>query len=385
VPELTVIKGKLVTPHGVIPRGRVVVEGGKITRVGPDDGGARGRVLDFREGIVAPGFIDLHIHGGGGYDVMDASADCLNRLSLFLAAGGVTSFLATTYTAPQDEILAAARAVRGAAEKGVEGAEVVGLHLEGPYINPKYRGSQSASYIRRPNVEELEEVYREAGVALKIVTLAPEVDGALEAVAWLSSKGVVPSAGHTDATYGEMMAAVESGLRHVAHLFNGMRPFHHREPGVVGAALVDPRVCVELIADGFHLHPASLSIAARLKGAQRTALVSDSIPPAGLPDGDYSLGDERVHVLNGRCLLESGAPAGSAIRLSDAVMEAVGRAGLPIAEAVEMASTTPAWVAGLADRKGRLESGMDADLVVLDSGLKVLMTMVGGRVVYEGR
>ncbi len=383
MPETTIIKGTLVTPHRVIHRGQVIIEGEKITEVGPDNSGAHGWVMDFRDGIVAPGLVDLHVHGGGGHDVMDASDDSLNRLSLFLAAGGVTSFLATTYTAPWEETLAAARAVRGADEKGVEGAEVVGLHLEGPYINPKYRGSQSADYIRRPNKEELEEVYREAGAALKIVTLAPEVDGALEAVAWLSSKGVVPSAGHTDATYGEMMAAVESGLTHAAHLFNGMRPFHHREPGAVGAALADPRVCVELIADGVHLHPASLSLTARLKGAQKTALVSDSIPPAGLPDGDYSLGDERVHVLNGRCLLDSGAPAGSAIRLSDAVREAVGRTGLTIAEAVEMASTTPAKVAGLADRKGRLEPGMDADLVVLDGGFNVLMTMVGGRVVYE--
>jgi len=384
VPGATVVRGTVVTPREIIREGQVVVEDGKIVDVGPWNGGFPGRVLDFRDCLVASGFIDLHVHGGGGSDVMDASPQGLDRLSDFLAAGGVTSFLATTYSAPQNDILAVAGTIRNAARKGTEGAIVLGLHLEGPYINPERRGAQSAAHIRSPSLEELDEVHGAADGVLRIVTMAPELDGALEAAAWLRSKGVIPSAGHTDATYDEMMAGVEAGFSHVAHLFNGMRPFHHREPGTVGAALDDDRVTVELIADGIHLHPAALRLAAGRKGAGKTALVSDAVAPAGLPDGEHMLGEERVRVEKGRCLLGSGALAGSTIRLSDAVRNMVELARSPFAEAIEMASTTPAGILGLAERKGRLVPGMDADLTVLDKGFSIRLTMVGGRIVYGG-
>lgn len=380
----TAVRGTVVTPREIIREGQVVVEDGKIVGVGPWKGGFLGLVLDFRDCLVAPGFIDLHVHGGGGSDVMDASPQGLDRLSGFLAAGGVTSFLATTYSAPQDDILASAVAVKEAVREGTKGAVALGLHLEGPYINPKRKGAQSAAHIRNLSVEELDEVLGAAGGALRIVTMAPELDGALEAAARLRSKGVIPSAGHTDATYDEMMAGVEAGFSHVAHLFNGMRPFHHREPGVAGAALDDDRVSVELIADGLHLHPAVLRLAAGRKGAGKTALVSDAVAPAGLGDGEYELGGERVRVEKDRCLLVSGALAGSTIRLSDAVRNMVELAGSPVAEAVEMASTTPAGILGLVERKGRLAPGMDADLTVLDKGFSVRLTMVGGRIVYGG-
>ncbi len=380
----TAVRGTVLTPREIIRNGQVVVEGGKIVDVGPWDGGFQGQVLDFRGCLVAPGFIDLHVHGGGGSDVMDASHQGLDCLSGFLAAGGVTSFLATTYSAPQDDIFAAAVAVKEAVREGTEGSIVLGLHLEGPYINPERRGAQNAAHIHSPNLEELNEVHRAAGGALRMVTMAPELDGALKAASWLRSKGVIPSAGHTDATYDEMMAGIEAGFSHVAHLFNGMRPFHHREPGVVGAALDDGWVSVELIADGFHLHPAALRLAAGRKGAGKTALVSDAVAPAGLGDGEYELVGERVRVEKGRCLLGSGVLAGSTIRLSDAVRNMVELAGSPVAEAVEMTSTTPAGIIGLAERKGRLAPGMDADLTVLDRGFSVRLTMVGGRIVYGG-
>jgi len=382
--EATAVRGIVVTPRETIREGQVVVEGGKIIGVGPWDGGFPGRVLDFHGCLVAPGFIDLHVHGGGGSDVMDTSPQGLDHLSGFLAAGGVTSFLATTYSASQDDILDVAFALKEAVRKGTEGAVALGLHLEGPYINLERKGAQNAAHVRSPSIEELDEVYRAAGGALRIVTMAPELDGALEVAAWLRSKGIIPSAGHTDATYDEMMAGVEAGFSHVAHLFNGMRPFHHREPGVVGAALDDGRVSVELIADSLHLHPAALRLSVGRKGAGKTALVSDAVAPAGLGDGEYMLGGERVRVEKGRCLLRSGALAGSIIRLSDAVRNMVKLAGSPVAEAVEMASTTPARILGLAERKGRLVPGMDADLTVLDKGFSVRLTMVGGRIVYSG-
>ena len=381
--ETTIIRGDIVTPQELIPGGHVVVEDGKIAGVGAGEPNTSGRVLDFQGRLVAPGFVDIHVHGSGGQDVMDASPEGLDRLSLFLAAGGVTSFLATTYTAPHGRILAAVRNIRDAIEGGTEGAEVLGVHMEGPYIDPAWCGAQDRRYIRRPQTRELEDVHREAGGNLRMVTLAPEVEGALDAIEWLSARGIVPAAGHTDATYGEVMAGVDAGLRHASHLFNAMRPLHHREPGVAGAALGDGRVSVELIADGVHLHPATLGLAARLKGSGATALISDAIAPAGLPEGEYEFGGAKVTVRQGRCLLESGSLAGSAIMLCEAVGNMVGLAGFSPEDAVEMASSTPARIAGAADRKGRLAPGMDADITVLDREFSVLLTMVGGRVVYE--
>ncbi|MCW3979558.1 MAG: N-acetylglucosamine-6-phosphate deacetylase [Candidatus Bathyarchaeota archaeon] len=383
MPEAIAVRGTIVTPREFIQNGHVVVESGKITHVGSGVSSSAGRVLDYGDCLVAPGFIDLHVHGGGGHDVMGASIEGLNGLSRFLAAGGVTSLLATAYSASQEDILAATKTVAKAVKEGLEGSEILGLHIEGPYVNPKMAGALSVAHVRPPSIDELEEIYRAAGGALGIVTLAPEMEGAIEAVAWLRSKGVIPSAGHTDATHAEMMAAVEAGLSHAAHLFNRMRPFHHREPGAVGAALADDRVSVELIADGVHLHPSTLRLAARAKGPGRIALVSDVIFAAGLPDGEYQLGAEQIRVQGGRSLLESGALAGSTIRLCDAVRYAVETASLPVTEAIEMASSTPARIIGMAEKKGRLAPGMDADLTVLGRDYEVLLTMVGGGVVYE--
>jgi len=382
MPETIVIKGNVLTPREQICGGSVVVEGGRIAEV--SEGKApQGRVLDFEGCYVVPGFVDIHVHGGAGEDVMDASEGGLDRLSLFLAAGGVTSFLATTYTDSQDRTLKAVREIGEAAKRGTRGARLLGLHMEGPYISTGRSGAQNRAHIRLPALDELGQASLEAGGSLRMVTLAPEVDGALEAVRWLASRGIVPAAGHTDATYDEARAGIEAGIRHASHLFNGMRSLHHREPGLVGAALDDERVTVELIADYYHIHPAVLRIVTRLKGAGRTALVSDSIAAAGLPDGDYSLGGMKVAVRHGKSLLESGTLAGSTIRLCDAVRNMVEKADVPLREAVEMASTTPARVAGVTDRKGSIAPGMDADITVLDRDLSVMLTMVEGRVVYE--
>jgi len=382
MPETIVIKGNVLTPREQIGGGSVVVEDGRIAEV--SEGKApQGRVLDFEGCYVVPGFVDIHVHGGAGEDVMDASDGGLDRLSLFLAAGGVTSFLATTNTDSHERTLKAVREIGEAAKRGTRGTRLLGLHMEGPYISMERSGAQNRAHIRLPALDELGQASLEAGGSLRMVTLAPEVDGALEAVRWLASRGIVPAAGHTDATYDEARAGIEAGIRHASHLFNGMRSLHHREPGLVGAALDDERVTVELIADCYHIHPAVLRIVARLKGTARTALVSDSIAAAGLPDGDYSLGGMKVAVRHGKSLLESGTLAGSTIRLCDAVRNMVEKADVPLREAVEMASTTPARVAGAADRKGSIASGMDADITVLDRGLSVMLTMVEGRVVYE--
>jgi len=378
--ETVIVKGTIVTPTEMIPHGEVVVEMGKITYVGTDTDHT-GKVYDF-EGFVSPGFIDLHVHGGSGFDVMDASFQSLDGLSKHLSAGGTTSFLPTTYSAPLQNLKLAAHAVREATAKQTQGAKVLGIHLEGPYINPKRKGAHSPTHIRSPSIDELVKLEQEAGGSLRMVTLAPEVGLALEVAKSLRSKGIILSAGHTDATYEEMEAATEAGFTHVTHLFNAMRPFHHRDPGVVGAALTDERLTVELIADGLHLHPASLRLAALVKGSEKTVLASDSVMPAGLQDGEYLLGGDKVYLKDRRCSLESGQLAGSTIRLCDAVRNIVELADLPLTKAVEMASLSPARVLGLADRKGCLKPGWDADLTVFDQSFTVLFTMVEGRIVY---
>lgn len=382
--DAVALKGIVVTPFETIPGGVVVVEDGKIVHVGVgDEAEFSGRVYDFGDGYVVPGFIDLHIHGGAGFDVMEASARATEGLAGYLAAGGVTSFLPTSCSAPLENLLATARTVKASIKRGTPGAEVLGLHLEGPYLNPARSGAQNKAYLRSPNIDEVAEIQREAGGAVRMITLAPEMEGALEMAAVLGSGGCVLSAGHTDATYNEMEAAVDAGFRHVSHLFNAMRPFHHRDPGVVGEALADGRVTVDVIADGRHLHPAALMLAATTKGAGKMALVSDSIMLAGLPEGEYPFGDQTVRLRGRRCLLESGVLAGSTIRLCEAVGNMVELAGIPVAEAVEMASSTPARIIGVDDRKGCLKPGMDADLTVLKRNFSVLLTMVGGEIVYE--
>jgi N-acetylglucosamine-6-phosphate deacetylase len=365
-----------------MPGGVVVVEGSKIREVSPEDI-EKGEVINMTGCIVAPGFVDIHVHGGGGYDVMDSSPGALDGLSMFLAQGGVTSFLPTAHTAPRDAILEAARGVRRAIEGGTGGARVLGLHMEGPYISPERCGAQNRDHVRKPEIGELDEVDGESGGNLRLVTMAPEVEGALGAITWLNSRGKTAAAGHTDATHEEAVAAFDAGMSHVSHLFNGMRPFHHREPGVVGATFGDGRVTVELIADGFHVHPTALKMAVRLKGAESTALVSDSIAPAGMSNGEYDFGGLKVSVKKDRSLLESGRLAGSTIRLCDAVRNMVELADSSIAEAVEMVTLTPARIVGVDDRKGSLVPGMDADIIVLDRNFSVMLTMVEGGIVYR--
>jgi len=376
------IRGTLVTPFELISGGQVEVTGGAISYAGPRRA-ASGRVIDHTAALVCPGFIDLHVHGGAGADTMDPDPAALGKLSGYLAAGGVTGFLATTHTAPREELEAALRRAAEAQRMGVPGARVLGAHVEGPFISQGKRGAQDSGHVRLASEAELGALYAASGGAMKIMTLAPETEGALEAVDWLVARGVIAAAGHTEATYEEALRAFDRGVTHLSHLYNGMRGLHHREPGVVGAGLTDGRVSVELVADGVHVHPAALRLAVLVKGAAKVALVSDSVKHAGLPDGEYTLGGRAIRVRGRSITLDGGVIAGSGIRLNDAVGTMVEEAGLALTEAVQMASATPARILGLAPRKGRLMEGADADITVMDWRYRVLRTVVGGETVYE--
>jgi N-acetylglucosamine-6-phosphate deacetylase len=374
----TSLIGNIITPFETIEKSQITIENGKITYIG-EPLSFEGKVMDFSDCYIVPGLIDVHVHGALGRDIMDCSTKSIEILSNHLAGGGVTGFLATTYSAPQEQLLETLKIIQLA---HVNGAKLLGAHLEGPFINKNTRGAQNLSSIREPNLDEIQRILEAFDEIVKMITLAPETDGALNAIRFLDGRGIVISAGHTNATFNETIKAIDAGLNHASHLYNGMRGFHHREPGVVGATLTDDRVSVELIADGFHVHPAALKLAILTKGIAGIVLVSDCIKPAGLPDGEYMVGRSKVKLKGGYCTLEDGTIAGSTIRLNQAIKYLVEEVGFKITEVLQMMTWNPAKLLGL-KKKGQLMVDWDADLTVLDKDYAVKLTMVSGRNVYE--
>jgi N-acetylglucosamine-6-phosphate deacetylase len=285
-----------VTPQGVVTHATVVVDDGRIAAITtqPIDAPSSARLLDAEGRLALPGFIDMHIHGGRGFDVMDGTVDAVHGLARHLAEHGITGFLATTVTASLDDTLAAAHTVRQARARPSPGAAILGMHLEGPYINPMRRGAQALEHIRPPSLAELERVIAASGDCVRLVTLAPELPTAHEMAAYLRRRGIIASMGHSDASYEQAVAAVDAGFSHVTHTYNAMRPFQHRDPSIAGVALSDPRVMAELIADGLHVHPGAARVLIQARGPQGVVLVSDAMRGAGLPYGCYRLGGHDV-------------------------------------------------------------------------------------------
>jgi len=375
MPDMLIRAGTLITPLQTFENTELEVRGGRIASIRPPSG--RRPDIDASDRIVAPGYIDIHVHGGDGLDTMDGTYDAIAGMAKHLARHGVTSFLAATLTAPWDEIRAALSAVREAMSRGTGGAECLGAHLEGPFINPGKPGAQALEHIRQPSVAEMEPELGDLIDVIRVVTLAPEMPSAVELIRYLVGRGITVSLGHTDAVFAEAISAFEAGARNVTHIFNAMRPLHHREPGVIGAALWDDRVRAEMIWDNVHLHPAVAEVAARAKGPERVALVSDAMRAAGLPDGTYTLGAYTVSVRGGEARLSDGTIAGSTLTLDQAVRNAAAR--LSPADAIRMAAETPARAAGVAGRKGRLDPGCDADILILTPDLEVEQVLIAGQ------
>lgn len=375
--------GAVATPEGILEGAEVLVEGDRIVEVGAALARPDGtRVVELAGGLVAAGFIDAHIHGGLEFDAMDATAEALAAISAHLARHGVTSWLPTTVAckAPLlDRILDAVGTARAAGS--ATGARVLGAHLESNFLSPKYKGAQPPDCLRPADDPELRAVLLRHAATIRLLTLAPEVPGADALIRELVAAGVVVSVGHSDATYDQVLSAVEAGSRRVTHLCNAQRGFHHREPGVLGAGLVCDALYAEVIADLEHVHPAGLAIAYRCKGPGRLMLVSDAVRGTGLAPGAYELGG-RTTLLDGRTSrLTDGTIAGSVITLDQAVRNMVRAVGVPPHEALAMASDVPARSLGLADL-GRVAPGYLADLVVLSRDLEVRATFVGGRRVH---
>ena len=328
---------------------------------------------------IASGFIDLHVHGGGGAEV-GPDPHAVADVAAFHARHGTTGLLATTVPAAEDALVDTVRAVAAVARRPyAEAAQVLGCHLEGPFLSAARPGALDVRHFRAPDGAELDRLLDAGGGSVQMIVIAPELPGALDLIATAAAEGVVVSIGHTDATYDEATAGIDRGARAATHLFNGMRPMHHREPGPAGAALATPRVTVELIADGVHVHPAAIRLVHAAKGPDRVALVTDAMQAAGLPDGDYALGDQPIAVRGGEARTAGGSLAGSTLTMDRAVRHCVREAGVPLVDALRMASATPAALLGIGSATGHIAPGADADLVVLDDDLAAIGTMVGGR------
>jgi N-acetylglucosamine-6-phosphate deacetylase len=348
------------------------------------------RAIDLDGAALGPGWIDLHVHGADGVELMpadgtlegDAQDAVVGRMARFLVRHGVTGFLPATVTASMPATEMAIGRVRRAMLGSTGGARVLGVHLEGPFLSAERLGAQSPEHCVPPTPLAVDHMISLVEGLPCIVTLAPEVPGGLAAIGAFVRAGAVVSVGHTVADTEQAEAAFAAGATHVTHMFNGMPPMHHRRPGVVGTALLAEGVRVELIADGVHLHPTIVRLAIALKGADGVILISDAMAATGCADGDYLLGPVQVSVRGGVARLESGALAGSTLTLDRAV-DNVARWTEDLGEAWQMASLTPARQLGVADRLGRLAAGHLADLVALDVDGQVVLTMVGGEVVYR--
>lgn len=375
--------GTLITPTRTLPGHCLVIKDGTISAVLPDEQAgpkAADTVIDAGGMYVTPGLIDMHIHGCAGADTMDAAPDTLPVMSRFLASHGVTAFLPTTISSAGESINAAICAYRKY-KTACTAARPLGLHLEGPYLNPLYTGAQPVTWLRKPNPAEYE-AWLESG-DVRMITLAPELDGALELVRAAVKSGIRAAAGHSDAAFEEALKAADEGLSISAHTFNGMGPLHHRRPGLVGAALSDERIYTELIADGVHVHPAMIRLAVKAKGVQRVLLVTDAMRATGLPDGEYDLGGQNIQVRGGVALTRSGNLAGSTLTLDAAIRNAMHFCGIDFGDALRMASLTPAQALGLDRQKGCLQPGADADVVLWDEDYTVHRTLVEGITVFE--
>ena len=376
---------RVVTPDGVLSPGWIRLAGDLIEAVGAGEARPGLAVIDLHGQWVLPGFVDMHVHGGGGASFTAGSADDARRAVEFHRGHGTTSVVASLVTAPLAELETRAAMLAGLAAEGV----IAGLHLEGPFLSAARCGAQDPRHMIAPDVAVFERLRAAAAGHLKVITIAPELPGATEVIKAAARAGLTVAVGHTDATAAMASAAVDAGATHATHLFNGMRPLHHREPGAVGALLDRDEVTCEVIADGVHLHDTIVRLVARAIGPGRLVLITDAMAAAGMPDGSYRLGSMRVDVAGGVARLAGdtqrapnagrpGAIAGSTATMATVFRRAVA-AGLPVTDAATATSTTPAHVLGLDDRVGALRPGRYADLVVLDEELRLRAVMRRGQ------
>ncbi len=387
---IAITAATLFTPLERIEHPLLLVEDGAIVEItsrAERETPAGGHTLDFPGAILAPGFIDMHIHGGGGRDVMEAGTDALPTVERQLARHGVSSYFPTTVTAPLDVTLAAlsrlADAIESAGKNSSSGsgasdlrARPLGIHLEGPFISHVRRGVHPPQDLLTPSLPAFDRFWQAARGHIRVITIAPELPGAIEVITEATKRGVCVSLGHSDADLAAARAGVAAGARHATHTFNAMRPLGHRDPGILGEVLTNPRVTAEIIADGIHVDPTVVQIFLKAKGLEASVLVTDATAATGMPDGRYRLGSLEVEVKDGMCL-NGGNLAGSVLTMDRAVRNVMKFAQWDLQQAVRLATLNPARAVGLSDG-GRLKPGAPADLVVLNPNGDVKSTIIRG-------
>jgi N-acetylglucosamine-6-phosphate deacetylase len=382
----TVITAALVlTPTEWIESPVVVIEDRCIVAIGPRDlveAPAGARRLDLAGLILAPGFVDIHVHGGAGHDVMEADGTSLAAIERHMADHGVTSYLPTTVTAPMDRTLAALERLGKAVARRDEAdgsARPLGIHLEGPFISHVKRGVHPPEHLLSPTPEMLDRFWQASQGTVRMMTIAPELPGAEETIRSARVLGIQASLGHSDATYDQARAAINAGAGHATHTFNAMRVLDHRNPGILGAVLADDAMSADIIADGIHVHPSVVRVFLQAKGPESAILITDAISATGMPEGRYRLGPLEVEVKGGRCE-QQGKLAGSVLTLDRAVRNVMTFAGWNLQQAVRLATLNPSRLLGLSAERGTVAPGRVADLVALTPEGEVVRTIVAGRV-----
>jgi N-acetylglucosamine-6-phosphate deacetylase len=386
--RLAIVGGAVVTPHKVIEAGVVLCEDGRISFAGsardaqPE---ANSQIIAAHGCLVMPGLIDTHFHGSHGDDVMSNGAAGIGRIARALPRYGTTGFLATTIAARHSDLLRATADTLAAQKAQSEpAAAILGLHLEGPFINLKYKGAQPEWGIRDPNFDECRELLAAAEGRVKVMTIAPELPGGLEMIRWLTEQGVIASVGHSEADYDTALAAIEAGAKRATHLYNAMSGLHHRKPGLAAAVLNEPGICAELICDGVHVHPQMARLAWRAKGREGLALITDATAAQGVGNGVFKLADFQIRVRGNLCTLMDGVTiAGSVLTMNNAARNAMAFTGMSLVDAAQTASLVPAQACGVAERKGSLEAGKDADIAVFTPDFATVCTICRGEVAYR--
>ncbi len=373
-----ILQGTLVLADRLVEDGQVVIEDGLIQEV-VTDGKRFQSTTNYCDAFISPGLIDLHVHGIAGADVMDGTGESLDLMARRLAAHGVTGFLPTTVTHDLEKTRTAVTAIREYAEsQPTARARVLGIHLEGPFINCRFKGMQNEEYILAPDQESMRSLLSCGGGHVTRVSLAPEMPGASSVIRDLRESGIRVSIAHTGATYDQVLDAVRLGASHVTHTFNAMAGLHHRMPGTVGAAMLSDDLYCELIADGIHVHPEVMRLLILVKSRERVMLVTDGMSATEMSDGQYHFGGQEITVRDGIARLADGTLAGSTVTLDVAIRNIVRLCQIPLIDALYMASTAPAEAVGLWETKGKLLAGYNADLTILDENLRPVATWVEG-------